>query len=414
MRQVAIIGAGMTKFGKFLDRGLKDLGREAVDEALRSAGMDKSHIEAAIVGNATAGLITGQECVRGQVILREMGFGDIPIINTENACASSSTAFHLAWLYVASGMYDVALALGVEKLYHEDKRRSYAAIGAAVDVELVQQILAQMQAQAAAKAKEPVAASAPGGSGAGQSRSMFMDIYAALARDHMQKYGTTKEQFAKVAVKNHYHGSLNPHAQYRERYTLEEILDSPLVAEPLTRLMCSPIGDGAAALVVTTAEKARQYTTKPVLVRASVLGSGKDLAPGEHTLGARAARRAYEAAGIGPEDVNVIELHDATAPAEVVIYEELELCGPGEGGRLIESGYTELGGKVPVNTSGGLLSKGHPIGATGTAQIYEIFCQLRGECGDRQVEGAKVGLTENGGGMVRGEPAALSIHVLTV
>jgi acetyl-CoA acetyltransferase len=413
MRQVAIIGGGMTRFGKFLDRSLKDLGREAVEEALRSAGIEKSAIEAAVVGNAAAGLITGQECIRGQVILREMGFGDIPIINTENACASSSTAFHLAWLYVASGMYDVALALGVEKLYHEDKRRSYQAIGAAVDVELVQQILARMQEEAAAKAKEP-AATAPGGAGAGQSRSMFMDIYAALARNHMQKYGTTKEQFAKVAVKNHYHGSLNPHAQYRERYTLEEILDSPLVAEPLTRLMCSPIGDGAAALIVTTAEKARQYTTKPVLVQASVLGSGKDLAPEEPTAGTRVARRAYEAAGIGPEDVNVIELHDATAPAEIVIYEELGLCPLGEGGRLIDEGVTELGGKAPVNTSGGLLSKGHPIGATGTAQLCEIFWQLRGECGDRQVEGAKVGLTENGGGMVRGEPAALSVHILSV
>jgi acetyl-CoA acetyltransferase len=412
MRQVAIIGAGMTRFGKFLDRSLKDLGREAVEETLRSAGIDKSQIEAAMVGNAAAGLITGQECIRGQVILREMGFGDIPIINTENACASSSTAFHLAWLYVASGMYDVALALGVEKLYHEEKRRSYQAIGAAVDVELVQQILARMQEVAAAKAKE--AATSPGGSGAGQSRSMFMDIYAALARNHMQKYGTTKEQFGRVAVKNHYHGSLNPHAQYRERYTLEEILNSPLVAEPLTRLMCSPIGDGAAALVVTTAERARQYTTKPVLVRASLLGSGKDLAPDEPTAGARVARRAYEAAGVGPEDLNVVELHDATAPAEIVIYEELGLCPLGEGGRLIDSGYTDLGGKVPVNTSGGLLSKGHPIGATGTGQLCEIFWQLRGECGDRQVEGARVGLTENGGGMVRGEPAAVSVHILSI
>jgi len=414
MRQVAIIGAGMTKFGKFLDRSLKDLGREAVEEALRSAGVEKADIEAAVVGNAAAGLITGQECIRGQVILREMGFGDIPVINTENACASSSTAFHLAWLYVASGMCDVALALGIEKLYHEDKRRSYQAIGAAVDVELVQQILARMQEEAAAKASEPAAATAPGGAGAGQSRSMFMDIYAALARNHMQKYGTTKEQFAKVAVKNHYHGSLNPHAQYRERYTLEEILNSPLVAEPLTRLMCSPIGDGAAALIVTTAEKARQYTTRPILVRASVLGSGKDLVADEPTVGARVARRAYEMAGITPEDLNVIEVHDATAPAEIVIYEELGLCPLGEGGRLIDSGDTELGGKMPVNVSGGLLSKGHPIGATGTAQLYEIFWQLRGECGDRQVEGARIGLTENGGGMVRGDLAALSVHILGV
>ncbi|MGB6896274.1 MAG: thiolase family protein, partial [Dehalococcoidia bacterium] len=257
MRNVAIVGAGMTRFGKYLDRGMKDLGREAVEAALQSAGMDKSGLQVAVVGNAAAGLVTGQECVRAQVVLREMGIEAIPMVNTENACASSSTAFHLAWLYVASGMYDVALALGVEKLYHEDKRRSFAAIGAAVDVEVMQQIIAQMQAQAQEKAKkEPPKEGAEAESGAGKSRSMFMDLYAALARNHMQRYGTTKEQFAKVAVKNHYHGSLNPHAQYREVYTLEEILASPLVAEPLTRLMCSPIGDGAAAAILVNEEKA--------------------------------------------------------------------------------------------------------------------------------------------------------------
>ncbi len=178
--------------------------------------------------------------------------------------------------------------------------------------------------------------------------------------------------------------------------------------------MCSPIGDGAAALILTTAEKARQFTSKPVLVRASVLGSGKDLVPDEPTVGARVSRRAYEVAGIGPEDLDVAEVHDATAPAEVLIYEELGLCPRGEGGRLIDSGDVQLGGKVPVNVSGGLLSKGHPIGATGTAQLCEIFWQLRGECGDRQVAGARVGLTENGGGMIRGDLAALAIHILSV
>jgi acetyl-CoA acyltransferase len=409
MRNVAVVGAGMTRFGKYLDRGLKDLGREAVEGALASVGADKSSIQVAVVGNAAAGLVTGQEMVRAQVILREMGMGGIPMVNTENACASSSTAFHLAWLYVASGMYDVALALGVEKLYHEDKQRSFAAIGAAVDVELMQRIVAAAQADQTKEGEGKV-----GGEGAGTSRSLFMDLYAALARDHMRRYGTTKEQYARIAVKNHYHGSLNPHAQYRERYTLEEVLDSPLVTEPLTRLMCSPIGDGAAATILCSEEKARELTTKPIWVRASVLTTGEDHGPDEPGIGDRAAAAAYEMAGLGPEDIDMAELHDATAPAELVLYEEMGFCPRGEGGRLIDSGYTSLGGRLPVNTSGGLISKGHPIGATGTAQIYEAFVQLRGEAGERQVQGAKVALTENGGGMIRGENAVAAVHILSL
>jgi len=411
MRDVAVIGAGMTRFGKFLDRSMKDLTREAVDAALGSAGIDKSKIEAAIVGNAAAGLVTGQECIRGQVVLREMGIGGIPIINTENACASSSTAFHLAWLYVASGMYDIALAVGVEKLYHEDKRKSFAAIGAAVDVEWMQQMQAAMKAS---RGDGEGGGQGAIGEGAGEKRSMFMDFYAAFARQHMQRYGTTKEQFGRIAVKNHYHGSLNPHAQYREVYSLEEVLDSPLVAEPLTRLMCSPIGDGASAAILCPADKAKQFTTKPVHVLASCVGSGSDHAPGEPGITERVAQQAYEQAGLGPEDLNVIEMHDASAPAELVLYEELGLCAQGEGGKLIDSRATYVDGPTPVNTSGGLISKGHPIGATGIAQIYEIFSQLRGEAGDRQVANPRVGLTENGGGMVRAEAAALSVHIFSV
>ena len=411
MRDVAVIGAGMTRFGKFLDRSMKDLTREAVDGALSSAGIDKSKLEAAIVGNAAAGLITGQECIRGQVVLREMGIGGIPIINTENACASSSTAFHMAWLYVASGMYDVALAVGLEKLYHEDKRKSFAAIGAAVDVEWMQQMQAAMKASRGngEQSGQPAAAE-----GAGEKRSMFMDFYAAFARNHMQRYGTTKEQFGRIAVKNHYHGSLNPHAQYREVYNLEDILNSPLVAEPLTRLMCSPIGDGAAAAILCSAEKARQFTTKPVHVLASSIGSGSDHGPDDPGITERVAQQAYKQAGVGPEDLSVIELHDASAPAELVLYEELGLCGPGEGGKLIDSRATYFDGAIPVNTSGGLISKGHPIGATGVAQIYEVFTQLRGEAGDRQVANPRVGLTENGGGMIRAEAAALAVHIFSV
>jgi acetyl-CoA acetyltransferase len=233
-----------------------------------------------------------------------------------------------------------------------------------------------------------------------------------MARAHMQRWGTTKEQFAKVAVKNHEHGSLNPYAQYRDRCTLEEVLASPLIAEPLTRLMCSPIGDGAAAVVLVSAEKARQLGGKPIWIRASVLGSGQDPAPNLPGIVERTSGKAYEVAGIGPGDVDVVELHDASAPAEVLTYEELGLCAPGEGGRLVDEGVTALGGRVPVNPSGGLLAKGHPVGATGVAQVCELFWQLRGEAGSRQVAGAKVGLAENGGGMVRNEAAAMAIHVL--
>jgi acetyl-CoA acetyltransferase len=410
MRDVAIVGAGMTDFGKFLDRSMKDIAGEAVKGALASAGIDKSKLQVAVVGNATAGLITGQEMIRGQVVLREMGIGGIPIINTENACASSSTAFHVAWMYVASGMYDIALAVGMEKLYHEDKRRSFQAIGAAVDVEWVQ----QMQAAAKAKADAEKGDNPGVAEGAGEKRSMFMDFYAAFARSHMAKYGTTKEQFARVAVKNHYHGSLNPHAQYREVYSLEDVLTSPLVAEPLTRLMCSPIGDGAAATVICSAEMAKQFTTKPVYVKASVLGSGFDRQPGEPDVTRTMVQKAYDMAGVGPEDLSVIECHDASAPAELILYEDIGLCAPGEGGKLIDSKATYVDGPIPVNPSGGLISKGHPIGATGVAQIYEIFTQLRGEAGDRQVKNPKVGMTENGGGMVKGDPAALAVHILTV
>jgi acetyl-CoA acetyltransferase len=403
MRDVAIIGAGMTRFAKYPDRGLKDLSREAVDAALEAAGIEKKDLNIAVVGNAAAGLTTGQECIRAQVILRAMGIDKIPMVNTENACASSSTALQVAWLYVASGMYDTALVLGVEKMYTPDKARAMSTFSAGVDVEELRAIMEQL--------KPPTEQSAGAESGAGKSRSLFMDIYAAGARAHMAKYGTTKEQFAKIAVKNHNNGSLNPHAQYRERYTINEILDSPPVAEPLTRLMCAPIGDGAAAAVLASDEVARRHTTGPVWVRGSALVSGSDTRSEGDGTAARAAGQALAMAGMTIEDINVMELHDASSPAELLLYEDLGLCKPGEGGRLIDEGGTEIGGHVPVNTSGGLLAKGHPVGATGVAQAFEIWLQLRGLAGDRQVPNATTGLTQNGGGMVRGEAAATTVHV---
>ena len=402
-----LAGAGMTRFGKHLDTGLKALGAEAVAAALDDAGLEPGDLEAAFVGNAAAGLITGQESIRGQVILRSMGIGRLPVVNVENACASASTALHQACAMVTAGLYDVVLALGVEKLYHADKKRTFSAFSGAVDVEAMQQILEGLRKSAEQGGARQAS------SGAGEKRSMFMDIYALAARAHMKQYGTTVEQFAAVAAKNSYHGSLNPRAQFREELTVEEVLAAPMIAEPLTRPMCSPIGDGAAAIVVVSPARARRLgIARPVHVVASVLHSGWDHGGDEAGTVDLCSREAYEQAGIGPEDLDVVEVHDASAPAEILAYESLGLSPKGEGGKLVESGATKLGGRVPVNPSGGLLRKGHPVGATGIAQIVELSEQLQGRSGPRQVAGARVALAQNGGGNIGIDAAAMCVTVL--
>jgi acetyl-CoA acetyltransferase len=408
MRLNAIIaGVGMTHFGKHMDIGLKALGAEAVKGAIADAGIAQDDLEAAWVGNAAAGLVTGQECIRGQVILRSLGLGRLPVINVENACASASTALHQAAAMVTAGLYDVVLALGVEKLYHPDKKKSFSAFSGAVDVEAMQEILKRLQESAQQGGAKS------GASGAGEKRSMFMDIYAAAARAHMKQYGTTVEQFAGVSAKNSYHGSLNPRAQFRERLSVEDVLAAPMIAEPLTRPMCSPIGDGAAAVVVVSEAKARALgIRKPVRVVSSVLRSGWDHGYGEEGAGELCSREAYEEAGVGPTDLDVVELHDASAPAEIMAYEYLGMCPKGDGGKLIDEGATRLGGRVPVNTSGGLLRKGHPVGATGIAQVVELTEQLQGRSGERQVEGAKIGLAQNGGGNIGSDVAAMCVTIL--
>jgi len=394
----------MTKFGKFHDRGLKSLSGEAVNDALKEARLEPSDVQLAVVGNAVAGLITGQECIRGQVVLREAGIGGIPIFNVENACASGSSAFHLAWSQVMSGSVDVALALGVEKLTHPDKAVSFRAFSSAVDVEVVRQLMEALKSDAADGEK------AAGGGGGG--KSMFMDIYAAIIRGHMAQYGTTQETIAKVAVKSHHNGALNPRAQYQDEVTVEEVLASREVAYPLTLLMCSPIGDGAAAALVVSPEYAKRNGIDGPKVAASVILSGNLPDSSNELAEPRAAKLAYEMAGLGPDDISVAEVHDATAAAEILAYEDLEFCPRGEGARLVEDGDTALGGRLPVNTSGGLVSKGHPVGATGVAQLCEISWQLRGEAGARQVEGARVGLTQNGGGFLGNDAAAQAVHIL--
>lgn len=402
-----VAGVGMTPFGKHMDTGLKALGASAVEQALADSGVRADDLEAAWVGNAAAGLVTGQECIRGQVILRSIGIGKLPVINVENACASASTALHQAAAMVTAGLYDVVLALGVEKLYHEDKRKSFSAFSGAVDVEAMQEIMKRLQASA----KESGARS--GASGAGEKRSMFMDIYAAAARAHMKQYGTTVEQFAAVSSKNSFHGSLNPRAQFREALSVAQVLAAPMIAEPLTRPMCSPIGDGAAAVVLVSEAKARALgIERPVRIVSSVLRSGWDHAYGEDGAGEVCSQTAYEEAGVGPEDLSVVELHDASAPAEIMAYEYLGLCPKGEGGKLVEEGVTRLGGRLPVNTSGGLLRKGHPVGATGIAQIVELTEQLQGRSGERQVAAANVGLAQNGGGNIGSDVAAMCVTIL--
>ena len=393
----------MTRFGKYLDRGLRDLAEEAVRNVVQDAGLDIQEIHAAYVSNSVAGLITGQEAIRGQVMLRHTGLMGIPIVNVENACASASTAFHLAWMAVASGLYECVLALGVEKLSDPDKAKSLRAFNSAVDVSELAEI------------EKRLGRSSEGAS----DRSLFVDLYISMLNsgtsDSQGAVGRiTREQMALVSVKNHYHGSLNPYAQYREAVTLEQVLQSRRVVGPLTVLMCSPLGDGAAAVLIASEEFARSKSLKGPRVDASVLVSGRgddrSMAPSTR----RAATQAYEMAGISPEDVDVAEVHDAVAPAELSIYEDLRFCAPGEGPKLVADRITWLGGRLPVNTSGGLLSRGHPIGATGLGQIVEVVWQLQGKAGKRQVENCKVGLTQNGGGHIGFDAAAMAIHLFSV
>ena len=408
MSDVCIAGAGMTRFGKFPDSTIRSLAEEAVAEALADAGLTAADVDMVFFSNAVAGVLTGQEMIRGQVALRYTGLLGVPLVNVENACASASTAFWLAVSAVASGSAEVALAVGSEKLTHEDKAKSFAAIGTAVDLFQLADLKEWMRSGSAGS---PLPEEADVDSG--DKRSFFMDIYAANSRAYMERTGATAEDFARVAVKSHEHGSLNPKAQYRRPVTVEEVLASREVSSPLTVLMCSPIGDGAAALVVCSPDRARRIGSESVRVRSCALVSGTDRTGDEPNAVERAAEKAYERGGIGPDDLDVIELHDAAAPAELMTYEELRLCGPGDGPRLLRSGETALGGRCPVNPSGGLLSKGHPIGATGCGQIVELVDQLRRRCGERQVEGARVALAENGGGFLGTDAAAMVVTILS-
>jgi len=388
VRPVIVAGVGMTPFGKFLDRNVKSLCEEAVKAALDDAGAGTGDVDQIFFGNAAGGTVNGQEMIRAQAALRNTGLAGKPMFNVENACASSSTAFHLAWLSIASGQSETALVVGVEKLSHEDKAVSFGAFAGAVDIE------------------EPK----PEGVGTGGG-SIFMDMYAAKARKWMNASNADASDFARVVVKSRKAASLNPHAQFRKETTVEEVLASRMISDPLTLFMCSSIGDGAAVLFLCSQEYAKKVSNKPVYVRASSIVSA---IPGASDLVAvRAGRAAYEQAGIGPEDIHVAELHDASAPAELIHYENLGFCAPGDAPKLIRSGDTDLGGRISVNPSGGLLSRGHPLGATGAAQIIELTRQLRGQAGPRQRPDAKVALAENNGGQLAGDSAVALVTILS-
>lgn len=414
MRTVRVIGGSVTKFGRLTDLSLKEIVAQAVQGALKDAGVEKDQLQGAWVGNASQGVLDGQESIRGQVVLREMGIGGIPVVNVENACASSATALQGAWAMIALEEIEVALVVGMEKMHMADRSKALSAFMGCMDVSILPQMMEEfkkMEEKLTAKKK------AEGGEEVQKSgeRSVFMDVYALGARMHMDKYGTTQEQMAAICSKNHFHSSMNPLAHYQKLISTAEVLASPEVSYPLTRPMCSPIGDGAAAAIICSDKFAKKIGAKMgPEIAACVLSSGTDSLDEDEEdsdLG-RTAQKAYEKSGLGPEDIDLAEVHDATAFGEIRSTESLGFCPPGEGGPFGAAGHTTLGGKIPVNVSGGLESQGHPIGATGIRQIVELYWHLTGQVGKRQVEGARIGLAQNAGGTVRFSEGALSVTIL--
>lgn len=409
MRDVFIAGVGMTQFAKHLDKSIKDLTRIALERVIADAGVRVSDIESAWFANSGWGFGFGQDCIRGEVALRPAGLEGLPITNVENACAGGSTALHHAWLEVASGQYECVLAIGAEKGYLEDKEKMFKGFWAGFDVENAVAHIQSLQALSASIKLEDDPGSA------GKDRSAFMDIYSAFCRWHMQRHGTTRKQVAAIASKNHFHSSMNPYAQFQKKMTVEEILAARLVSWPLTVPMCAPLGDGAAAAILCSENFfKRLQNMRPVKILASILGSGtgRPLEAEDQDIAVRLSRKAYDMASVAPEDIDLAEVHDATSFGELHQTEALGFCRFGEGGAYAESGATQLGGKMPVNTSGGLISRGHPVGASGLAQIFELVTQLRHEAGDRQVENCRLALAENGGGNLGYEDAAMGIHIL--
>jgi acetyl-CoA C-acetyltransferase len=369
MRDVAIVGVGMTRFGELWETSLRDLFVQAASDALRSAGAD--HLDAVFVGNMAAGQFVGQEHL-GPLLVDHLGMPGVAAARVESACASGGLALRTAFAEVASGMSDLVMAAGVEKM--TDAADVTEVLATAADQEL--------------EAYHGIT---------------FPGLYAMIARAHMAQHGTTEEDLSWVSVKNHRHGALNPKAQFPAEVSLEAVMRSSMVADPLRLLHCSPVSDGAAAVLLCPLDQARQYTDRPVKIRGSGLATGTMALADRRDIAfldavQLSAQRAYALAGLTPADIQVAEVHDCFAIAEICCIEALGLVARGQGNAAARTGETALGGRIPVNTSGGLKAKGHPVGATGIAQAIELVEQLRGEAGARQVEGARIALAQNMGG----------------
>jgi acetyl-CoA acetyltransferase len=381
MRRVVVAGVGMTKFGRFPEIPVTDLGRQATREALIDAGLKPQQVQVAYLGNVTESRESGYVSCVAQEILRGAGIKGIPVTRVENACATGSTAIREAWIAVGAGLYDIALAVGVEKL--------------------------------TAKARAPMLRVSETLEGLAGFTPVGM--WAMRAKRHMMEFGTTRDQIAMVAVKNRKHGSLNPRAHYRDLISLEDVKSADVLCDPLALYDACPTTDGAAAAILCTEKVAKQLGAKLVYISAAALASGtyedeRNIAVNE--IERRVSKEAYEIAGIGPEDLDFAEVHDCFSIAEIVRCENLGLCPEGQGGRFVESGATQIGGKFPVNPSGGLLSKGHPMAATGVAQVCEIVWQLRGEAGSRQVLSPKAALAHCSGGAVGDDTGASAVIIL--
>ena len=414
MTDVWLIGAHSTKFGKRPEDSFRDLTRETYEGVLQDAGLENGDdIEFGWFGNCGMGTF-GQRNIRGQVcfvpLVREGRFPErVPMINVEGGCATATMAFNGAFKDIASGNAELSLAIGVEKTFvPDDPARTMEIFEGGID-QLDPEEWHEYYRQASNATGKPFDPNGGGG-------TVFMDTYAMQAAYHMKRWGTTREQIAAGASKNHWHGSMNPNAQYRFEVSVEKALEDREISWPLTRAMCAPIGDGAAAALLCSEDylraQPRAVQDRAVKVRASQLTGGKYRSFDEPGLSRMAAQKAYKQAGLAPKDVDIAEVHDATSFCEIYQAEMMGFCDDGTGGRYVESGATRLGGERPINLSGGLVSKGHPVGATGLSMIHELCLQLRGEAGARQAEGARIALAENGGGVIGFDEAACAVTIL--
>lgn len=406
--KVYVVGVGMTRFGLYPDRSIKAMVREAVEKCLADANANIPDVQAIFYSNLGQAVLEGQTTTPGQVALRPLGFEGVPIANVENGCASGSTALYMAWTQVKAGEADIALAVGSEKLSADDGERRNALFAGGIDVHAVEDTL---------KALEELAAGGPEAPPVNGHRSVFMDVYSYWARGHMRDFGTTQIELAAISSKNHAHSTLNPNCQFQREFTVDEVLAGRPLSYPLTVPMCAPYSDGAAAALLCSAEGVKKLGAEAIAVpiESLVLCSSvdRDLRDWDRHIGRIAADLAYRKAGIRPEDIDLAEMHDATAFGELVHSENLRLVPRGEGGRAALNGDTRLGGKIPINVSGGLESRGHPLGATGLAQVHELVTQLRGRAGPRQVEGARYAIAENGGGLYGIEEASLVVGIFS-